>query len=130
MLSWIVTSCVLILAVLLIRRVFRGKASARAVYALWLFVALRLLIPGSIAVDAPVPAVATVVDRSPVVQFSDRLDGADSLTLTPEGEVEAHYPSEGTVDGTTEVVAESTTERAFNLMNVLLGLKSWRSRCG
>lgn len=123
MLSWIVTSCVLILAVLLIRRVFRGKASARAVYALWLFVALRLLIPGSIAVDAPVPAVATVVDRSPVVQFSDRLDGADSLTLTPEGEVEAHYPSEGTVDGTTEVVAESTTERAFNLMNVLLGLK-------
>lgn len=123
MLSWIATSSVLILSVLIIRRAFRGRASARATYALWLFVALRLLIPGSIAVDAPVPAVATVVDRSPVVQFSDRLDGADSLTLTPEGEVEAHYPSEGTVDGTTEVVTESTTERAFNLMNVLLGLK-------
>ena len=64
MLSWIVTSCVLILAVLLIRRAFRSKAPARAIYALWLFVALRLLIPGILTVDAPVPAVATVVNRN------------------------------------------------------------------
>lgn len=123
MLSWIVTSCVLILAVLLIRRVFRGKASARAVYALWLFVALRLLIPGSVAVNAPVPAVAEVVNRSPVVQLSDKLDGADSLTLTPEGDVEAHYSAEGQTGGTTQIVAESAGQREFNFMNALVSLK-------
>ena len=48
MLKWFITSSVLILAVVLIRRFSRGKASARAIYALWLLVALRLLIPGSI----------------------------------------------------------------------------------
>ena len=119
MLSWIVTSCVLILAVLLIRRAFRSKAPARAIYALWLFVALRLLIPGILTVDAPVPAVATVVNRAPVVQLSERLDGADSLELTPTGDVEVQYTS----DAEPEIIAEQVTRPEFNLMSALLDVK-------
>ncbi len=43
----LITATVLILCVLLIRRVFRGKISSGLLYALWLLVALRLLLPVS-----------------------------------------------------------------------------------
>lgn len=47
----LITSTVLILCVLLIRRVFRGKISSRLQYALWLLVAVRLMIPVSAELD-------------------------------------------------------------------------------
>lgn len=47
----LITSTVLILCVLLIRRVFRGKISSRLQYALWLLAALRLIIPVSAEFD-------------------------------------------------------------------------------
>ncbi len=47
----IVTSSVLILCILLIRRIFRGKVSSRLLYALWLLAALRLMIPISARMD-------------------------------------------------------------------------------
>lgn len=47
----LITTTVLILCILLIRRIFRGKISSRLQYALWLLVALRLLIPVSAQFD-------------------------------------------------------------------------------
>lgn len=47
----LITSTVLILCMLLLRRVFRGKISSRLQYALWLIVALRLALPASAAFD-------------------------------------------------------------------------------
>lgn len=47
----IITSSVLILGILLIRRIFRGKVSSRLLYALWLIVALRLVLPISAQMD-------------------------------------------------------------------------------
>lgn len=47
----IVTSAVLILFILLIRRIFRGKVSGRLLYALWLLAVLRLMIPISAQID-------------------------------------------------------------------------------
>lgn len=47
----IITAAVLILCILLIRRIFRGKVSSRLLYALWLLVALRLMIPISAKMD-------------------------------------------------------------------------------
>ena len=44
----LITSSVLILALLVLRRVFREKISRRAQYALWLLVLARLLIPVSL----------------------------------------------------------------------------------
>ncbi len=43
----IVTSSVLILCIILIRRLFKGKISSRLQYALWILVALRLVIPAT-----------------------------------------------------------------------------------
>lgn len=47
----LITATVLILCVLLIRWVFRGKISSRLQYALWLLVAVRLMIPVSAEFD-------------------------------------------------------------------------------
>lgn len=46
----IITSTVLILCIVLIRKVCKGKISAGLQYALWLIVALRLIIPGAAVV--------------------------------------------------------------------------------
>lgn len=47
----IITSSVLILCIMLIRIVFKGKISSRLQYALWFLVVLRLLIPTSAQID-------------------------------------------------------------------------------
>ena len=47
----LITATVLIVGVLLIRRIFRGRISSRLQYALWFIVALRLLIPVSAQID-------------------------------------------------------------------------------
>lgn len=52
MTQWILTSSILILAVLMIRALAKDKLSARVRYALWGLVLLRLLIPGSVGQSA------------------------------------------------------------------------------
>ncbi len=47
----IITATVLILCILLIRRIFRGRISSRLQYALWLLAALRLMVPASVQID-------------------------------------------------------------------------------
>lgn len=47
----LITATVLVLCILLIRRIFRGKISSRLQYALWLLVAVRLIIPVSAEFD-------------------------------------------------------------------------------
>ena len=47
MISWMITSSVLIAVVLLLRRVLKGRVSQRLQYLLWLPVLVRLLIPFS-----------------------------------------------------------------------------------
>ncbi len=46
-----IAAAVLILCILLIRRIFRGKVSSRLLYALWLLAAFRLVIPISAKMD-------------------------------------------------------------------------------
>lgn len=48
MLEWILSSCVLILAVVGLRYLLRGRLSLRLQYAMWLIVLLRLLLPVSL----------------------------------------------------------------------------------
>lgn len=47
MAEWIISSSALILAVVLLRRVLRGRLSPRLQYALWALVLVRLLVPMS-----------------------------------------------------------------------------------
>lgn len=50
--AWILSSTVLILAVAALRRLLRGRISLRVQYALWLLVALRLLLPVNLGESA------------------------------------------------------------------------------
>lgn len=52
-----VTSSVLILCIIVIRRIFRGKVSSRLQYALWLLVALRLVLPSSAQIGMAVGSI-------------------------------------------------------------------------
>ena len=54
LIQWAVTSSVLILIVLAVRFLFRNRLSARARYALWGVVLLRLLVPFQVQLPAPV----------------------------------------------------------------------------
>ena len=47
MIEWIVSSAVLILAVVLVRQVLKGRISLRLQYALWALILIRLLVPVS-----------------------------------------------------------------------------------
>lgn len=52
MLDWIISYSVLIIAVVVIRYLFKGKISLRLQYGLWLLVAIRLLIPINLGVSS------------------------------------------------------------------------------
>ena len=67
MIQWIVSSSVLILVVIALRYVLRGKISLRMQYALWLLVLVRLLVPVSFgATDLSV--MNAVPERAPTEQ--------------------------------------------------------------
>ena len=72
--QWIVSSSVLILVVIALRYVLRGKLSLRMQYALWLLVLVRLLVPVSFGAS-DLSVMNAVPERAPTVQLgTDRQD--------------------------------------------------------
>ena len=79
MLEWILSSCVLILAVVGLRYLLRGRLSLRLQYAMWLIVLLRLLLPVSLG-SSRVSVTNALPQGVPV--FSEASEPADTLELT------------------------------------------------
>ena len=71
MMEMLITSSVLILAILLLRFLFRRTISRRVQYALWLLVALRLLMPVSVGISGW--SVAVVTDKLPEREISESI---------------------------------------------------------
>ena len=67
MMQWIVSSSVLILVVIALRYVLRGKLSLRMQYALWLLVLVRLLVPVNFGAS-DLSVMNAVPERAPTVQ--------------------------------------------------------------
>ena len=67
MIQWIVSSSVLILVVIALRYVLRGKISLRMQYALWLLVLVRLLVPVSFGAS-DLSVMNAVPERAPTMQ--------------------------------------------------------------
>lgn len=72
MIEWMVTSSLLIVTVLLLRRVLRGRISMGLQYALWGLVLLRLLIPGTVASSRV--SVMNVLPQEPAALLSEPVE--------------------------------------------------------
>ena len=72
MIEWMITSSLLIVTVLLLRRVLRGRISMGLQYALWGLVLLRLLIPGTVASSRV--SVMNVLPQEPAALLSEPVE--------------------------------------------------------
>lgn len=70
-----ITSSVLILCIMLIRLLFKGKISSRLQYALWLLVALRLIVPSSAQISMAVGSLEEFRIMDLVGVWEDRTGG-------------------------------------------------------
>lgn len=95
MAEWILTSSLLIVIVLAVRALFRGRMGLRLRYALWLLVLLRLLVPGtvfqtglSVLNYVPLSQTAAVQALPPQDGESPSAPEAEPMPVRPEGEAE------------------------------------------
>ena len=92
--EWIITSSILILLIILLRRVLRGKLSLRLQYALWGIVLLRLLLPFSFFESGlSVMNLAENLQSVETAQTVEELGDIDDLEYFPN---EALVPSTAT----------------------------------
>ena len=94
MIAWMVSSSVLILLVIVLRRLLRGRISLRLQYALWLLVLVRLLIPGTvgesaISVQRPLDTAEARISETPLP------DNWAVVVVQPGEEVQT-FPDGGT----------------------------------
>lgn len=108
MLELLVTSTVLILGIFLLRKLTVGKISMRLRYALWLLVAVRLLVPVSLGTSAfsvmnLLPE--TVRDNAQMLSvgrgIGSRQSAGDGRDLTPADETGKSVIGEGNTDAET-----------------------------
>ncbi len=94
-LTWILTGCLLILAVIAIRRFLGRRLRPGLRYALWALVLIRLLYPGTLW-QSPV-SVASAASGSELVQDMETLRELDDIRLEENGTVTGLYRDNGPV---------------------------------
>ena len=119
MITWILSSSVLILAVLGLRLLFRGRISNRMTYALWVLVLLRLLIPGSILHSAASVAnlvselTAPPVFSAPVLEQEEALEQVLTQQQITRNEFDAlPVPQQNIYTQQADALVESSREDA------------------
>ncbi|MBR3768944.1 MAG: M56 family metallopeptidase [Lachnospiraceae bacterium] len=121
MVNWISSSSILILAIILLRHIFKGKISLRLQYGLWLLVVVRLLVPFNFgASDLSVQNLTEKVSTQPQIQnaieFSEQMIPITSYESAYE-EVIERYEEEGRfVEGIGAEELESMEYEAYSLM--------------
>ena len=118
--EWILSSSVLILIVLAIRRLTLGKISMRLRYTLWLLVLVRLFVPFSFG-GTPV-SILNTVQQVPVMQDVQVLHDIQHIEHTEDGAVEG-YPRRGSMSDFPTVIAEQKSEEEFTRMRAVLSLR-------
>lgn len=100
MAEWILTSSLLIVIVLAVRALFRGRMGLRLRYALWLLVLLRLLVPGTVFQTGLSVLNYVPLSQTAAVQAQPSQSGRESLRpgggampSGPEGEAEPGPPA-------------------------------------
>lgn len=120
MIEWVVSSCILILVVIALRYLLRGRISLRLQYALWLLVLARLLLP--VSFGSTDISVMSVVEKAPTVQAVESVRGVDTIWQADNGSVEG-YPVGPLLPDTPVTVAPSVTNDQFGRMESALTLR-------
>ena len=107
MTNWILTSCILIVAVIALRAIFKGRISMRMRYGLWALVLIRLLIPGNfIPSHLSVENLALSFSQQPQIQeFTQEWNAPQQSYESVYQEVvqehyQAYYPEMSTTPAT------------------------------
>ena len=116
-LTWVLSSCVLILAVIAIRATFGKRMNPKLRYALWGLVLLRLLYPGTV-LSSPV-SVQGVAEQTEVVQNFEAVRGVDSIEHMANGSVEG-FDRYALMPERPVTVAEQVTPERFARMETTI----------
>lgn len=108
-LTWVLSSCVLILAVIAIRAAFGKRMRPELRYALWGLVLLRLLYPGTV-LSSPV-SVRGVAEKAEVVQNFEAIRGFYDIEYMDSGSVEGYRRDALFLDDPATVAEQVTPER-------------------
>lgn len=116
MLNWIISSSLLIVAVIVLRFALRGRMSPVVGYLLWGLVLVRLLVPFSI-MHVPYSA-ASLVESTHLSQDLERLEQVTSVEQRPDGEIIGYVKGFFNLDGTPATdaytqIAENADEAEF-----------------
>ena len=120
MIEWVVSSCILILVVIALRYLLRGRISLRLQYTLWLLVLARLLLP--VSFGSTDISVMSVVEKAPAIQAVESVRGVDTIWQADNGSVEG-YPVGPLMPDTPVTVAPSVTNDQFGRMESALTLR-------
>ena len=122
MINWIISSSVLIIVVICLRTLFKGKIRLHFQYALWLLVAVRLLIPLSFGSSAISVQNVTnhVVRRSNVQRFVETDDVSTNMIETPVAQNRIKIYDNVFPENTQLNVEDSDTSKIFQVSERLL----------
>lgn len=139
MINWVISSGILILAIIILRHLCKGKLNLRFQYALWLIVAVRLLIPINFTTSfVSIENVTKKLAEQPQIQSVIAL-GEKTVTITDYEiayqEVIQKYEEEGRF--LTGVDAEEMEQEAYALIEEVsiaemiekIVLNVWRVGC-
>lgn len=120
MMEWIISSSVLIVVIVILRFMLKGRISLRLQYGLWLLVLVRLLVPFSFGrTDISVMNKALEV---PVVQDAESLSGIDEIELCGGGVIEGYQNSRLMPEGPI-IVANGKSAAEFSRMKAVLNVR-------
>ena len=125
----ILTSAILILAILAVRQLFQSKVSRRLIYGIWLLVALRLLVPvqfgnfrfSALNPIAPVEQALTELSRNPVsgpsgeevyTQIIQNYIQQDTSAFTPEVQEDIRHAVDSGAQTPEEIYQQITGEHS------------------
>ena len=118
MTEWIVSSTVLIAAVLAVRRLSKPYLNCRVRYALWLLVLVRLLTPPVALFESPI-SIENLTGRTELVRNMEAIRGMDELEHAPDGSVWGHRSGEPMTDRPVAVMDYATPERFARLTHTM-----------
>lgn len=121
MIEWVVSSCILILAVIALRYLLRGKISLRLQYALWLLVLARLLIP--VSFGSTDISVMSVVEKAPAVQAVESVREVDTIWQADNGSVQGLPAGAAADNAPLQIAPRTTSDDQFSRMSSALTLR-------